>query len=108
MIIHDVFSIVFSGRIKAAVDQLDEGHLDMLYENTAPEFCFEDYYDGNSYAEFFVNQFLNEEKNVIDRFFVAGKEKGQEFYNKAIEEHLSIIDTMMLFVDYAFEGYNGY
>ena len=102
------FQIVFSGKVGAFLDGLDEGHLDMFIEEVDPELCFLEYFDGNDAAVSYLNRYFPAEINVIKRFTHAVEEKQQEFFERAINEHLSIIDTMMLFVDYSFDGYNGY
>lgn len=102
------FQIVFSGTVRAFLDGLDEGHLDMFSEEVDPELCFLEYFDGNEAAVSYLNRCFPAEINVIKRFIHAVEDMQQELFGRAINEQLSIIDTMMLFVDYAFEGYKGY
>lgn len=102
------FQIVFSGKVQAFLDGLDEGHLDMFIEEVDPELCYLEYFDGNEAAISYLDKYFPTEINVIKRFIHAVEDKQQELFERAISEHLSIIDTMMQFVDYAFEEYNEY
>ena len=72
------------------------------------DYCFDNYYSDIPDFNAIVEKRLSNEKRVIDRFRDASKTKRQDFYDEAIRRHLSIIDTVMLFVDYAFEGYHEY
>lgn len=107
IIISEVFNFVFYGKIRNAIHKIDTEYRMELEKYGSLDFCLNHYYE-NEGQESFVEQYLSEEKRVIDRFLFAAKQKKKEFYMKAKEDHLSIIDTMMLFVDYAFEGYEGY
>lgn len=106
-IISEVFNFVFYGKIRNAIHKIDTEYRMELEKYGSLDFCLNHYYE-NEGQESFVEQYLSEEKRVIDRFLFAAKQKKKELYMKAKEDHLSIIDTMMLFVDYAFEGYEGY
>lgn len=106
--LYDVFDIVFSGKIQEVRNSFSEDYLDYLEENESLDFCFDNYYSGITDFNSIVEKQLSSEKRVIDRFRDATKTKRQEFFDEAIRRHLSIIDTIMLFVDYAFEEYIGY
>ena len=106
--LYDVFDIVFSGRIQQVRNSFSEDYLDYLEENESLDFCLDNYYSGITDFNAIVEKQLSNEKMVIDRFRDATKTKRQEFFDGAIRRHLSIIDTVMLFVDYAFERYPEY
>lgn len=106
-IISEVFNFVFYGKIRNAIHKIDTEYRMELEKHGSLDFCLDHYYE-NEGQESFVEQYLSEEKRVIDRFLFAAKQKKKEFYMKAKEDHLSIIDTMMLFVDYSFEEYPEY
>ena len=102
----DVFQILFSERVrKERARYLDS---DESLEHIDPDWCFHDYIDSNKEIVSCIDKYFSSEINVIKRFDQATKDKAEEFFERAINEHMSILDTMMLFVDYAFEGYNGY
>lgn len=104
----DVFDIVFSGKIQEVRNSFSDDYLDYLEENESLDFCFDCYYSGITSFNAIVEKRLSNEKRVIDRFRDATKTKRHEFFDEAIRRHLSIIDTVILFVDYAFEGYHEY
>ena len=107
LMVYDVFNIVFSGKVQEVKNRLSEEFLSCQEEEESINNCFSSYVIGGL-PKVFMEKFFSNEKRVIDRFLEATRTKRQEFFEDAIKRNLSIIDTMMLFVDYAFEGYPEY
>lgn len=107
LMVYDVFDVVFSGKVQEVKNRLSEGFLSCQEEEESIDDCFTSYVV-RGLPKVFMEKFFSKEKRVIDRYLEASRTKRQEFFDDAIKKNLSIIDTIMLFIDYAFEGYPGY
>jgi len=96
------FSAVFSKSIR----NLDEGLLDMLddYSMNVND-CFYFYFVEREqpYIQM-MNSHLSEEVKVAQRYVDGVRTKKEEFLSNAVKNNLTVIETIMQFVDYAFEG----
>lgn len=96
------FSAVFSKSIR----NLDEGLLDMMddYSMNVND-CFYFYFVEREqpYIQM-MNSHLSEEVKVAQRYVDGVITKKEEFLSNAVKNNLTVIETIMQFVDYAFEG----
>ena len=99
---HPEFNFVFHKKIqKMEKDNRDEGKFE--FSDT----YFQDYFS-DSTSETIKKQwekYLSKEFEVARRLQTAFENK-EHFYTIAKEKKLSVDETLMLFIDYAFEGYD--
>lgn len=96
------FSAVFSKSIR----ELDEGLWDMINDYSMNmNDCFYAYFVEREqpYVRL-MDSHLSAEVNVAKRFVEAFQTKKEEFINNAKNNNMTVIETIMQFVDYAFEG----
>lgn len=53
---------------------------------------------------YFLNHFLADEVKIVNKYIEGYQTKKAEFLQNAKDNNLSVIDTIMQFVYYAFEG----
>lgn len=96
----DNFEIIFSRKIS----ELDEEAFVMNDEKVDMNYCFSAYLLENDKSyDYILNNFLKDELQIASRYLEAYKNKKLEFLEKAKENKLSVLETVMQFVDYAFD-----
>ncbi|WP_407434765.1 hypothetical protein [Treponema sp.] len=100
----DNFAIIFSNKIRS----IDEEAYEMCRGPINMDNCFSLYLcDNSDYGReygFILHHFLADELAVAKRYLEGYKTKKAEFLQNAKDKNLSVIDTIMQFVYYAFEG----
>lgn len=96
----DNFSIIFSNKIK----NIDEQAYEMLSGPVNMDYCFSAYLlDNDKEYGYFLNHFLADEVKIANKYIEGYQTKKAEFLQNAKDKNLSVIDTIMQFVYYAFE-----
>lgn len=99
----DNFSIIFSSKIKS----IDEDAYEMCDGYVDMDNCFSMYLLENARGYgFIMNHFLADEVKIAKRYIEGYNTKKAEFLQNAKNKNLSVLDTVMQFVYYAFEGSN--
>ena len=97
----DNFSIIFSKKI----NNIDEHAYEMLPGFVNMDYCFSSYLlDNDKKIGYFLNHFLADEVKIAKKYIEGYQTKKAEFLQDAKDKNLSVIDTIMQFVYYAFEG----
>ncbi len=97
----DNFSVIFSKKIKDIDDDAYEmcnGPINMD-QSFSMYLCWKD----SNYG-FIMNHFLADEVKIAKKYIEGYQTKKAEFLQNAKDKNLSVIDTIMQFVYYAFEG----
>ena len=97
----DNFSVIFSKKIKNIDDDAYEmcnGPINMD-QSFSMYLCWKD----SNYG-FIMNHFLSDEVKIAKKYIEGYQTKKAEFLQNAKNKNLSVIDTIMQFVYYAFEG----
>lgn len=98
----DNFSAIFSKSIYKLKEELE----DMIeYYQLNIWNCFYFYFIEREkpYIQF-MDKYMPNEVKVAQRYIDAVNTKKEEFIKNAVEKNLTVIETIMQFVDYAFEG----
>ena len=102
----DNFSIIFSRKIQS----IDDEAYEMCNGPINMDHCFSSYLcDSSDYGReygFIMNHFLADEVKIAKRYIEGYNTKKAEFLQNAKDKNLSVLDTVMQFVYYAFEGSN--
>lgn len=99
----DNFAIVFSSKIKA----IDDHAYEMCRGPINMDYCFSSYLiEKDKEYGYFLEHFLPDEVKIAERYIEGYKTKKTEFLQNAKDKNLSVLDTIMQFVYYAFKGSN--
>ena len=96
----DNFSIIFADKIM----KIDEHTYELCDDPFNVDYCFSSCLLDEEHANvFFMEQVLSNELKIARRYIEGYKTKKKEFLKKAKDKNLSVLETVMLFVEYAFE-----
>lgn len=97
----DNFSIVFSNKINS----IDGDAYEMIDEPINMDGCFSMYLlDNEKSYGFIMKHYLSDELKIAERYIEGYRTKKTEFLLSAKQNNLSVLETIMQFVYYAFEG----